>query len=76
MSTDSEISEKLTIKPQQRLSVMRQLEITAYGIHHRLWRSSLTLGVVTVAVAFLMNILTESTIATSGRCPHWPGAWA
>jgi hypothetical protein len=56
---------RLHIEPQPQLSVKRQLEIAANGVQHRLLRSSLTLGVVTLAVAFLTNVLVEHNISQS-----------
>ncbi|MHC4716637.1 MAG: ABC transporter permease [Planctomycetota bacterium] len=62
----------LEIRPQPRLPVSRQVEICADGVRHRFFRSLLTLGVVTLAVAFLMNMLTEIAVVRS--CKR--GAWA
>lgn len=53
----------LDIREQPSLPVHRQIEICADGVHHRLFRSSLTLSIVVLAIAFLMNVLTESMIA-------------
>ena len=56
---------KLEIREQPRLPLSRQVEICADGIGHRLFRSLTTLAVVTLAVAFLMNMLVESiTVST------------
>jgi hypothetical protein len=57
----------LEIKEQPKLPIYRELEITASGIHHRLLRSVITLSIVVLAVAFLMNTLTESFMARSCR---------
>lgn len=46
----------------------RQVAIAADGIHHRLFRSLLTLVVVILAVAFLTNVLVEHDIARA--CKH------
>ncbi|MFW6060641.1 MAG: ABC transporter permease [Phycisphaeraceae bacterium] len=55
----------LDIHEQPRLSIVRQIEICLDGIHHRLFRSLVTLSVVVLAVAFLMNVLAESVLAGS-----------
>ena len=52
----------LEIAPQPILSLGRTATITANGIRYRLFRSIVTVVVVAVAVAFLMNILSESLI--------------
>jgi len=41
------------------------MNITLNGVRYRLFRSSVTMVVITVAIAFLMNILTESLIKTA-----------
>ena len=55
----------LVIREQPRLPLGTQVEICADGIHHRLFRSLTTLVVVTLAVAFLMNMLAESVVVSS-----------
>src|SRR6185295_17604324 len=55
----------IDIRQQPRLPLIRQLDICADGIRHRLLRSVITLAVVVLAVAFLMNVLTENAIAQS-----------
>ena len=55
----------LEILEQPRLPLNRQIEICADGIRHRFFRSMTTLAVVTLAVAFLMNMLAESVIVRS-----------
>ncbi len=55
----------LDIREQVRLPMARQAAIAVDGIHHRLFRSMLTLVVVTLAVAFLSNVLAEDRIARS-----------
>jgi len=55
----------IDIKEQPILSFGRTVKITANGIRHRLFRSLVTVGVVAVAVAFLMNTLSESLIRKS-----------
>ena len=44
------------------LSLHRTIRITVDGIRYRLFRASVTVAVIVVAVAFLMNILSESLI--------------
>jgi predicted nucleic acid-binding protein len=61
----SAMAAKLDVQEQNRLPLPKQVEIAADGIHHRLLRSALTLGVIALAVAFLANTLVESDIA---RC--------
>ncbi len=50
---------------QPRLGFVRTLDITLNGLRYRFFRSSVTMIVITVAIAFLMNILTESLIKQS-----------
>lgn len=52
----------IEVKDQPVLSLRRTVQITANGIRYRLFRSLVTVGVVAVAVAFLMNIVSESLI--------------
>ncbi len=59
------LSGALQIKEQPKMSFVRTFLITVTSIRYRLFRSIVTLGVITVAVAFLMNILTESLIKKS-----------
>lgn len=51
---------QIDIKDQPRLSFGRVVQITLNGIRYRLFRSSVTVVVVAVAIAFLMNVLSES----------------
>lgn len=53
------------IADQPWLSIKRTLAITVDGIRYRLFRASVTVAVIVVAVAFLMNILAESLIKRS-----------
>jgi hypothetical protein len=57
----------LDIRDQPRLSLARHVEICLDGIHHRLFRSTITLSVITFAIAFLMNMLVEKEIAPAMR---------
>ena len=52
----------IDVKEQPILNLRRTIQITANGIRYRLFRSVVTVVVVAVAVAFLMNILTESLV--------------
>lgn len=53
---------EILIADQPWLSLRRTFQITADGIRYRLFRASVTVAVIVVAVAFLMNILSESLI--------------
>ena len=52
----------IVIAEQAGLGVVRTLGITVDGIRYRLFRASVTVAVIAVAVAFLMNIMSESLI--------------
>ena len=56
---------QIDIKKQPRLGYMRVLSITAIAIRYRLFRSLVTLVVIAVAIAFLMNIFSESLVTES-----------
>ncbi|MDA0321412.1 MAG: ABC transporter permease [Verrucomicrobia bacterium] len=53
---------EIRVSDQPRLGFRRVLRITADGIRYRLFRASVTVAVIAVAVAFLLNILSESLI--------------
>ena len=53
---------QIQIADQPWLGLGRTMQITADGIRYRLFRASVTVAVIAVAVAFLMNILGESLI--------------
>ena len=53
---------EISIAKQPWLSFGRTVRITIDGIKYRLFRASVTVAVITLAVAFLMNILAESLI--------------
>lgn len=55
----------IDVQNQPRLGFKRTLQFTLHGIHFRLFRSIVTIVVITVAIAFLMNILSESLIKAS-----------
>lgn len=61
----------IDIKLQPRMGLKRTFSLTLNGIRYRLFRSIVTVGVIAVAIAFMMNILTESltkaAIATATR---------
>jgi putative ABC transport system permease protein len=53
---------QIQIAEQPWLGMARTVRITVDGIRYRLFRASVTVAVIAVAVAFLMNILGESLI--------------
>jgi len=53
---------QIHIAEQPWLGLGRTVRITADGIRYRLFRASVTVAVIAVAVAFLMNVLGESLI--------------
>ncbi|MDA1044674.1 MAG: FtsX-like permease family protein [Verrucomicrobia bacterium] len=53
---------EIRVSDQPRLGFRRILRITADGIRYRLFRAAVTVAVIAVAVAFLLNILSESLI--------------
>lgn len=58
------MSEKRTVdvREQQQMPLNKTFRFCLKGIHHRLFRSGLTLAVVVLAVAFFMTLLTESVL--------------
>jgi len=52
----------IDIRKQPRLGLSRTLRLTLHGIRYRLFRSFVTVAVIAVAVAFLMNILCEGLV--------------
>ncbi|HMP71758.1 MAG TPA: hypothetical protein PKE55_00695 [Kiritimatiellia bacterium] len=52
----------IDVKEQPILSAGRVFQIALSGVKYRLFRAAVTVAVITVAMAFLMNILTESLI--------------
>ncbi|HEX2949315.1 MAG TPA: ABC transporter permease [Armatimonadota bacterium] len=50
----------IDVRKQPRLSIHRTFEICLNGIRYRFFRSLVTVVVITVAIAFLMNILCEA----------------
>jgi len=60
--TPSGTTSKIEMRDQPRLTTGRIARITLSGIRYRLFRSLVTIVVIAVAVAFLMNILSESFI--------------
>lgn len=53
---------RIEIKDQPRLGWRRTVRITLDGVRYRLFRASVTVAVIAVAVAFLMNVLGESLV--------------
>ena len=53
------------VRKQKALSLDKSLSFCMKGISHRLLRSSLTLAVVVLAVAFFMTLLSESVLLKS-----------
>jgi len=53
---------EITLSDQPRLSLGRTVRIAIDGVRYRLFRAAVTVAVIAVAVAFLMNILSESLI--------------
>jgi len=52
----------IDVKPQPLLGFSRTLRIALSGVKYRLFRALVTVAVISVAMAFLMNILAESLI--------------
>ena len=55
----------IDVREQPILTLGRTVKITVNGIRYRLFRSMVTVVVVAVAVAFLMNVLSESLVKRS-----------
>ena len=56
---------QITVADQPRLSFARTLLITVNGLRYRLFRAIVTVAVITVAAAFLMNVMSEALIKRS-----------
>lgn len=56
---------KIDVQEQPLLSFSRTLGIALSGVKYRLFRAMVTVAVISVAMAFLMNILAESLIKKS-----------
>ena len=52
----------IEVRDQVRLSLRRCFQLCLHGIRHRLFRSAVTVVIVALAVAFLMMMLSTSTI--------------
>ena len=52
----------IDVQPQPLLGFSRTLRIALSGVKYRLFRAMVTVAVISVAMAFLMNILAESLI--------------
>jgi putative ABC transport system permease protein len=62
---------RLDVKNQPTLSVGRTLEIAFNGMRYRLFRSVLTVMVIAVAIAFLMNVVCEAiSMRSISRIAH------
>jgi len=57
----------IDVRPQPRLGFARTVEIVLNGIRYRLFRSAVTVVVIAVAVAFMMNVLCEAVTYRSVR---------
>ena len=55
----------IDVRPQTRLSFKKTFQICLSGIKHRVFRSTLTLSVITLAVSFFMFLLSESAAIQS-----------
>jgi hypothetical protein len=53
---------RIEVKNQPSLGIGKTVSLTLTGIRYRLFRSLVTVGVVAVAMAFLMNVLSESLV--------------
>lgn len=56
---------RIEIADQAHLSLGRMARIAFDGIRYRLFRASVTVAVIAVAVAFLMNVMSESLVKRS-----------
>lgn len=56
---------QIDVRPQVKLSLKKSFKFCKKGISYRLFRSTLTLAVVVVAVAFFMVLLSESVLVRS-----------
>lgn len=58
-------TKQIDIRKQPRLSFARTFRLTINGIKYRLFRSAVTMAVITVAIAFLMNSATEGLVKSA-----------
>ena len=56
---------RIDVKEQPVLSFRRIMRIAFSGVRYRLFRATITVAVIAIAMAFLMNILSESLIKKS-----------
>lgn len=56
---------RIDVQNQPKLSAGRIFQIAVTGVKYRLFRAVVTVAVIIVAMAFLMNILTESLVKRS-----------
>jgi putative ABC transport system permease protein len=57
--------DKLDVRRQPRMGFNRVVSLTTTGIRYRLFRSIVTMAVITVAIAFMMNVLMEGMVKRS-----------
>ncbi len=57
----------IDVKHQPRVGFSRLMSLTVNGIRYRLFRSSVTVVVIAVAIAFLMNVLSEGLLKGAVR---------
>ncbi|MFH1731970.1 MAG: hypothetical protein ABIF82_10030 [Planctomycetota bacterium] len=55
----------IRIADQPKVGLLRTIRITVDGIRYRLFRAAVTVAVIAMAVAFLMNIMSESLVKRS-----------
>jgi len=55
----------IRIADQPKLGLLRTIRITVDGVRYRLFRATVTVAVIAMAVAFLMNIMSESLVKRS-----------
>jgi hypothetical protein len=59
------MDQKITIKLQPSLGFMRTFNLTVNGIRYRIFRSVVTMIVISVAIAFMMNVVVENIIKSA-----------
>jgi len=56
---------QIDVQQQPRMGVARTFSLTINGIRYRLFRSAVTVGVIAVAIAFMMNVLAASLVKST-----------
>jgi hypothetical protein len=56
---------EIDVQQQPHMGVVRTFSLTVNGIRYRLFRSAVTVGVIAVAIAFMMNVLSASLVKSS-----------